>query len=585
VLPARAGGGKQFDYLVKDAAGVAVGTEVRIDLAGRRVGGWVVKVGMEAPANRQLRPVAKVRGVGPEPSLVSLSEWAAKRWYGRRDALLQTASSPVAVRSLPLAALRPPARPDPASMAVALESLPASRLVLVRLPPAADPTGLIAGLAGRGPLLVVVPSLARALALARRLRRGGGDVAVVPEEWAQARAGSAVVVGSRAAAWAPCPGLASAVVVDGHDEALWQEQAPTWNAVDVVAERCLRAEAQCVVLSPCPGLALSATCELVRVEEDAERAGWASLRVVDLRSEDPRSGLYSEELVALLRSRRRVVCVLNRLGRFRLLVCTACGDVAACERCGGALSASGVGAVTTGVASQTGAATALFCRRCGLARPEVCARCGSQRLRHLRPGVSRVREELEMLARRPVAEVTAATREGVPAEALLVGTEALLWRLDGSDRVDAVVFLDFDQEMLAPRVRAGEEALGLLASASRAVGGHRGLVLVQTRTPDHPVLAAAAAGNPEILATHEEPVRQALRWPPFSSVAIISGPAAAEFASALTSSAGGAVEVLGPSPEGRFLVKAGSATALSEALWSAPRPAERLRVEVQPARY
>ena len=81
-----AGVDKEFDYLVPAdmASAVRVGTLVRVDLAGRRVGAWVVSVGVEPPVGVALRPVAKVRGWGPEPEVVDLAGWAAWRWAGRR---------------------------------------------------------------------------------------------------------------------------------------------------------------------------------------------------------------------------------------------------------------------------------------------------------------------------------------------------------------------------------------------------------------------------------------------------------------------------------------------------------------------
>ena len=124
----------------------------------------------------------------------------------------------------------------------------------------------------------------------------------------------------------------------------------------------------------------------------AERSGWAALEVVDCRREDPRTGLYSASLVAVLRSDYRVVCVLNRKGRAQLSACDACGELATCEQCGAAVAVVGEGMV---------------CRRCGTSRPLVCASCGSSVLRLLRVGVSRAREQLEALAGRPVGEVSA----------------------------------------------------------------------------------------------------------------------------------------------------------------------------------
>ena len=74
-------------------------------------------------------------------------------------------------------------------------------------------------------------------------------------------------------------------------------------------------------------------------DRTVERAGWPFVDVVDRRKEDPRrADLYSPRLVDLIRSGRRVVCVLNRKGRISLLACAACGELARCERCGAAVA-------------------------------------------------------------------------------------------------------------------------------------------------------------------------------------------------------------------------------------------------------
>jgi primosomal protein N' (replication factor Y) len=406
--------------------------------------------------------------------------------------------------------------------------------------------------------------------LAGRLQRAGGEVAAVPVDWAQARAGAAVVLGARAAVWAPCPGLAAVMVIDGHDEALAQEQAPTWHAATVAAERARRAGVPCVVISACPTLELLAAGPVRTVDRRTERQGWAAIEVIDTRADDPRRGLYSERLVALLRAERRVVCVLNRTGRARLLVCGSCGEVARCERCGVALIP----------VPEPDLAGTLRCPQCGFTRPRVCAACDSTRLGLHRIGVTRAREELEVLAGRPTCEVTAAST-GLPDADVLVGTEAVLRRLSPQDGFGAVAFLDFDQELLAARVRAGEEALALLAQASRLAGGRRGRVLVQTRIPDHPAIRAAVLADPGLLAGPELEVRQSLRLPPVTAVALVSGPAAPGYVEALRAVP---LEVSGPDGA-RWLVKAPDATALADGLAAVPRPAGRLRVAVDPARF
>jgi hypothetical protein len=130
-------------------------------------------------------------------------------------------------------------------------------------------------------------------------------------------------------------------------------------------------------------------------------------------------------------------------------------------------------------------------------------------------------------------------------------------------------------------VRAGEEALGLLAHASRLVGGRRGQVLVQTRIPDHPAIRAAVRADPGVLASEEWEVRRSLRLPPVTAVALVSGPGAPDYVAGLR--AAGA-EVLGPDGD-RWLVRAEDAATLADRLAAVPRPPARLRVAVDPARF
>jgi primosomal protein N' (replication factor Y) len=197
--------------------------------------------------------------------------------------------------------------------------------------------------------------------------------------------------------------------------------------------------------------------------------------------------------------------------------------------------------------------------------------------------VSRAREELEALAGRPVAEVTAGSGPVDPSVGVVVGTEAVLHRFNPGEGIGAVAFVDFDQELLAPRVRAADEALGLMALASRLVRGRTGRVVVQTRMPDHPVIRAALLADPAIVADDQAAVRQTLQLPPFTAVAVIHGEGAADYVAALRARPGSPVSVLGPDGD-RWLVKAGSRDALADALAAAERPTRPVRVAVEPAR-
>ncbi len=460
---------RAFDYLVPEQLGdqVRVGTMVRIPLSGRRVAGWVLQVAVDPVPGMRLAEVSKVVGLGPPPEIVELCRWAAWRWAGRLATMLRLASPERVVAAAAPVRVRPATRQPLDTVGVAaLRAGPGVHVVEVS--PTTDPLGPATSAAALGQVIVVVPQREMADRVARGLRAAGSAVARWPRDWSAA-AGGATIVGGRAAVFAPAPRLAAIVVVDEHDQMLQSESSPTWHAREVAVERARRAGVPCVLMSPCPSIeALSAqlpdggaalwalpgpgapatpTVELPvpseRVSSAARRAGWAPLTVIDRRGEDSgRSGLYSTRLVDAVRdvARRggRVVCVLNRTGRARLLACRSCGTIAECAACGAAVHQDDSGR--------------LDCSSCGVARPSVCAECGSTALAALKLGVTRAREELEALAREPVAAITAAGVVDVggadDARArIVIGTVAVLHRAESPD---LVAFLDMDQELLAP---------------------------------------------------------------------------------------------------------------------------------------
>jgi primosomal protein N' (replication factor Y) (superfamily II helicase) len=605
---------RRFDYVVPEklSGDIRVGSRVRIKLHGRRVAAWVVAVDVEPPEGVVLQPIAASSGFGPPASVVSLAEWAAWRWAGPVSSFLGTASPERNVRSLPVrrggtsaagqatsAGSGGSSGPGSAGSSgtgeadtIIDQALGAGRAV-VRLAPALDAVLLVEALIRRlDRVLVVAPSHQRVDQIAARLRTSGIPVAVLPEGWADAAAGAPVVVGTRIAAWAPIDRLGAVLVIDAHDEAYREERAPTWSAVDVLIERARRDGAPCVLVTPCPTVSLLEGASLAHTSRAVERRGWPPVEVVDRRGDDPRTGLFSERLSQLLHTvlpDGRAVCILNRTGRARLLACSSCGSLASCTRCGGALEQLEAGGV-------------LRCRRCGLERPVVCAVCDSTRMKLLRMGVSRAREELSALMGMEAVEISASSALGVgvrsPASAgatgsggspgsgdhLVVGTEAALHRVG---RADVVAFLDFDQHLLASRFAAGEEALALLARAARVVGGREagGRVLVQTRQPEHAALAAAVHADPSRLTDGERELRAGLELPPFAALATVGGPAAQELVAALVGIDGrGEVEGLSVSSltDEKWLVKAPDHRTLCDALAAVPRPAGRVRVEVDP---
>ncbi len=583
---------RAFDYLVPESLEGAVhrGVQVRIELHGRRVRGWVLDPDVADPADARLRPLLAVSSAGPPPELLALCEWAAWRWAGPVVNFLRVAS--------------PANRVEP-DLVVEREHAvypgPPLGDALVLTGPGDEPDALVAP---EGSTIVVDPSPTRAARIAAQLAAAGRDVwewgsthsdAARTAAWAGARAGACVVVGGRTAVWAPVPDLAAVVVFDDADEALEDERAPTWNARDVAVERARRAGAALRIVTPAP------TVEAVELlGEPAPLAHrWPRLTAVDPRDEEPGQWLLTAPLADALRRVRDgggwSVCVLNRKGRARLLACVACGELARCERCGATVAQH-----DTGV---------LACPQCTATRPAVCLACHGSRFRAVKPGVTKVRDDLAALL--PRASVVAVEAATVDDDALrnadvLIGTEAVLHRatamvggtmVGGSARArpGLVAFLEFDQELLAPRARAAEQALWLLVRAARLVGprSERGEVLVQTRLGDHEVVRAAATSDPVLVAEAEAARRRVLGYPPFGGLAEVSGEPAAVAAACdalreLTVAATG-VGVLGPVDDGkRALVRAPTVAALCDALAgagvAAARALGRLRVDVDPRR-
>jgi primosomal protein N' (replication factor Y) len=394
------------------------------------------------------------------------------------------------------------------------------------------------------------------------------------------------------------PRLAAVVVLDSHDAAYREESAPTYSAVDVLVERAQRENAPCLLVSPVPPVAFAARAGLQTVAPTRleERAGWPILERVDRRGADPRSGLFSEEFVRLARlvlgdaaarARGPLVCVYNRTGGARLLACRHCGELARCDRCGAA-------------AAQPRGEEVLRCPRCDETRPVVCAACGRLRMKTLRAGVSRLREELVALLGAEVGEVAGPRGTGVespiPGTPVLIGTEAVLHRVR---RAAAVAFLDIDLHLLAPRLSSTEDTLALFVRAARLVGARGSApwarMQAQTRVPDHPLLQAIALGEPATVLAEEVAIRRASALPPFAALAVVSGALAPAYAESLRrevesgSESGDGLAVEGAAlsvaslGDDRFLLRAGTHDPLCDVLARTPRPPGRgLRVEVDP---
>lgn len=546
---------RALDYTVPlDLAGqTEVGSIVRVPLQGRRVRGWVVAddVEPETPRDR-LRSVLSVVSLGPSPELVDLTKWAAWRWAGPRPVFLRAASPALLVPPSAAGALDNAGPFDRALESSHLDRSPASAEArdlargsatspnaVLRWPPSIGVDEILETLVdvddrhAGGSCIVIAPSARDCARHVEHLRSRGLTAVTMRADqsprlrtaaWMRARRGNCVVVGGRLAAWAPLPDLYRIVVFDDLDESLQEERAPIWHARELCVERAHRSKAKLTVVSPVPSLeSTERAMHVFAPSRSTERAGWPVIDVVDRREESTTPGVFSSELARSIRRTleratvpggNRVLCVLNRRGRARLLACRECQNIVRCENCGAA-----------GAEDPSADPVELVCPRCSQRWPRLCTGCGGMRLSVLRAGITQIARELAALTRAEVGEVDTAS-EVVPDAPVLVGTEAVLHRVE---RAGLVAFLDFDQELFAPRYRAGEQALWLLVRAARVVGprGDGGHILIQTRTPHHEVIQAALHAEPDLFLLPEREQRLELGLPPFGAVAQLTGSDAA----------------------------------------------------------
>ncbi len=553
---------RPFDYAVTDATSrVAVGDRVRIDFNHRSVRGWVVS---DAEPGRDLKPLTKWLGYGPPEELLGVMRWASERWCSPLSRFLISSSPKRLITALP--------SPPPA---LALSSGVQRGAVTCepgvwQLAPTTDPLALVLGAyetcrQREGSLLVLVPTEAWARRLRGRLEQRGCSVASGEGEWDRMRAGWPVIVGSRGAALAPAPRVSGAVVIDADDEAYRSEAAPTWDAVTMLRERCRRDDAPlwCTTVIPSPSLlddgGYSKGVDLA--------GGWPRIDVVDRRQSDPRDGALSREaLDAAHRALARdepvaVAVVLQRLGAGRLFACRTCGELARCSECAQA---------------EEEVDGRLACRDRHELRANFCRSCGATNLKRVRVGVTTLARDVADQLSQPVTEITSGSQSEAPLARVVVGTEAIWQRVR---RCAVVIFVDFDQYLLAPRESARRAAIASVGKAGRLVGSRRearGEVVVQTRRGDDPVVLSLVSGDFDQIIHDDVETAKILALPPYGAVAELTGDAAGEFVDGLTD-AGVTVH---PSPNG-FVVRANDVATLCTALRSLSRPSGKLRIAVE----
>jgi primosomal protein N' (replication factor Y) len=405
---------------------------------------------------------------------------------------------------------------------------------------------------GRG-ALVLVPEITLTPQLVRRYRaRFGDEVAVWHsalsdreryDEWRRMRSGAVrVAVGVRSAVFAPIEDLGILVVDEEHDGSFKQERGFPYHARDLALLRAARAGAVAVLGSATPSLetfhnAAPEVGKLVRLELTSRPTAQPlpSVAIIDLGRH--RSGPGGQRLVSqplheaigeTLTRGEQAILFLNRRGFAPSLSCEDCGAAERCDDC----------AVSLTLHHRP---PGLVCHYCGARRPlpGSCRACGSENLRSAGIGTQQAEQVLgELFPGARIARLDRDVAAGRAAEAilerlrggeidLLVGTQMIT---KGHDfpRVTLVGVLLADVGLHMPDFRAAERTFQLLTQVAGRAGRAdlTGRALIQTRCPNHPAVARAAAHDFEAFAAAELAAREELGYPPFGRLAAlrISGP-------------------------------------------------------------
>jgi primosomal protein N' (replication factor Y) len=621
---------RPFDYLVTGAQSDAAqpGVRVRVRFSGQLVDGFVLDRVDASEHGGRLTPLARVLGAEPVllPEIAGLARAVADRWAGTLADVVRLAVPPRHAAAEKLARPGPATAPLPPPKA--LDSYDGGAELLRELAAAGSPrrvwsvlprdwpTELAAPVAatvasGRGAVVIVPDArdVARMDAALTDALGPGRHVALTadlgPAEryrrfLAASRGDVGVIVGTRAAVWAPVADLGLIVVWDDGDDLYAEPRAPYPHARDVAVLRAHRAGAGLLLAGharTAEGALLVSSGWAASLQPTAD-ARAAAIPAVAASGGDEELGRDPAAREARLpslawRTAREaladgpVLIQVPRRGYQPSLSCASCRTPARCAVCAGPLARAADRSVPAcrwcGVVAA--AWTCPVCRATELRAAVVGARRTAEELGRAFPGVpvrtsgggavlDTVDERPALVVATPGAEPVA---QGGYAAALLLDGWALLSRLD---------------------LRATEEALRRWANAAALVRGRAddGKVVVVAPGELRPV-QALVRWAPEWHADRELEDRQALHLPPFARVAAVTGTAVAVADVVRGLELPAAAEVLGPVPAGtshepaeRMIIRVprSDGTALAVALKaaaagrSARKATDSVRIELDP---
>lgn len=343
-----------------------------------------------------------------------------------------------------------------------------------------------------------------------------------------------VVIGARSSLFLPFSRLGLVIVDEEHESSYKQfDPAPRYNARDCAIVLASMHGAKTLLGSATPAIetyykALNGRYGLVTLSERYEGVQLPLIEIVDLNDERRRgriSGPMSARLAMMSREAvkggEQVILFHNRRGFAPVVVCKQCGYVPKCQNCDVSLT-------------YHRKAGEIVCHYCGATYklPTICPACkepaievygyGTERIEEIAessfPGARIMRMDLDT-TRNKDSYLNIINDFSLGKADILVGTQMVTKGLD-FERVSLVGILNADNLINFPDFRASERAFNMLEQVAGRAGrrNKRGLVIVQTSQPAHPILSYLQAHNYEGFYEHELEERRRYGYPPFTRV-------------------------------------------------------------------
>lgn len=340
-----------------------------------------------------------------------------------------------------------------------------------------------------------------------------------------------VILGARSAVLLPFTRLGLVIVDEEHETSFKQQDpAPRYHARNVAIMLAHQQHAKVLLGSATPSIESLYNADigkygLVRLTRRYSDMQLPAIHVVDTKDLQHRkmmSGPFSPTLLQAVRQAldrdEQVILFQNRRGFAPMIECRECGWVPHCEQCDVSLT-------------YHKRLNQLTCHYCGAAYPVpmVCPCCGSHDLRGRGYGTEKIEDQVSSLF--PDARIarmdldTTHTRNAYERiindfsahrTNLLIGTQMVTKGLD-FDKVSVVGILNADSMLNYPDFRAYEYAFSMLSQVGGRAGrkGHQGLVILQTKSPQLPIIAQVVHNDSDTFFKDQLEEREAFHYPPF----------------------------------------------------------------------